>query len=91
MASPPTLHELIGQTIIVHVPRIHPTKWQQFRLLNVEPSGLWVESQAMSEAVMQVAGVTSTPKTMITFLPFHEIAAIYSSLDVPSVSDRALL
>jgi hypothetical protein len=85
-----SLHQLIGQEIIAHVPMFHQTKWQTLKLINVETAGIWVESRDFQEWAIQNTGISITPKTAVLFLPFHQIVHILGSLDVPYVSDKAL-
>lgn len=87
----PSLKDMIGEIIVAHVPLFHKTKWQRLKLLDVETAGIWVESQSITESILQASGVTSSPKTMIFFLPFHQILYILSSRDVPALSEKAFL
>lgn len=82
--------DLIGTEIIAFVPVFHKTKWQNFKLINVEPSGIWVESKDVLESFLKYSGVTASPKTAVFFLPFSQIVFVLASLDVPYISDEAL-
>ena len=83
------LADFIGQTISMSIPRIHPVIWQQVKLHGVEAGGVWIESQAITNAVLQHAGVPAAPKTLVAFLPYHEIAFAISAIAEPSLDEKA--
>jgi hypothetical protein len=85
-----SLQDLIGKEIIASIPIFHRTTLQKMKLINVESSGLWVESRTISDSMLKHIGYTYSPKSVIFFLPFHQIAYILESLDVPYISDEAL-
>lgn len=85
-----SLQSLIGKEIVAHVPYFDENTWQKFKLINVENSGIWVENRAMSDATLKRGGLTVSPKSLVFFLPFHQIVHIVGSVDVPYVSDEAL-
>jgi hypothetical protein len=87
----PKLSEMIGEVILAYVPIFDKVKFQELKLHAVEPSGIWVESQSMINTVLEHAGVSSAPKTLIFFLPFSQIGYILSALDFPSLSEKSLL
>lgn len=84
------LSDLVGQTIHALVPSIDPQVIQPLKLHGVEVGGIWVESQKVNNLVLSIAGQTISRKTGILFLPYHQISFVLGTLDVPSVSDKAL-
>lgn len=86
----PELKDMIGQVITAHIPYLHRTQWQQVKLHGVENGGVWIESQKFMSDFLTHLGATMSPKTMIFFLPFTQITFIATSLDVPSISDKAI-
>ena len=84
----PSLEKLVGQVIIALVPIFHNTIFQKLKLHSVEPAGIWVESQSITNQILGMARVRASPKTMIFFLPFSQISFVMSSLDVPGLSDE---
>jgi hypothetical protein len=86
----PSLHSMIGDEITVLVPMFHPTKLQKLKLHAVENAGIWVENQKIMSELLIKAGVTASPKSLIWFLPWHQIATIWGSLDVPGLSEKGL-
>lgn len=85
----PRLQDFVGQTIIALVPIFDPVVYQSLKLHEVEASGLWVENQEITNFMLEKYGLATTPKTMIFFLPFHEIRFVLGSLDVPSLGEKA--
>jgi hypothetical protein len=85
-----SFQDLIGKEIIALVPIFHKTLLQKMKLINVEPIGLWVESRTISDLMLKKIGFTYSPKSVVFFLPFHQITFVLESLDVPYISDEAL-
>jgi hypothetical protein len=87
----PSLKEQEGQTIVLLSPFFHSTTFQKVRLIRVEDAGIWVENHKWNmERIKENFGISSTPKTMIFFLPWHQILTVVGSLDVPSFSEESL-
>jgi hypothetical protein len=85
----PNLTELIGQVIVAHIPRLHPTIFQQVKLHGVEAGGIWIESQMMTNTFFETAGYSSSSRTMIFFFPYHQIGFVMTSIDGPSLSEKS--
>ena len=85
-----TLADQEGEMIVAIIPMLHPTVLQKVRLHKVEAAGLWVESQTFLEMAFKQFGVKSSPKTMILFLPWHQITFVLSSLDFPALLNTQL-
>jgi len=87
----PSLKDHEGETIHIVSPFFDSTVIQTVRLIRMEDAGLWVENQDWNiEMLKKHFGVMSSPKTMIFFLPWHQISVIVGSLDVPSLSAESL-
>jgi hypothetical protein len=72
-------------------PFFHAIKMQKVRLVRVEDAGLWVENPKYNvEMLKKHFSISSTQKTMIFFLPWHQISAIVGSLDAPTFSEESL-
>jgi len=84
------LEDMIGETIGAIVPTLHDHERviQRLVLHGVEPYGIWVESQTITDMGLELVGLQSAPKTMIVLLPWDKILMIFSSLDVPSLSEK---
>jgi hypothetical protein len=87
----PSLNELVGKTIVALVPFIHREIIQVLTLHGVEPGGIWVESQTLTDLFLAKLGRSAAPKTAIFFLPFQQIVFVLGSIDVPSLSEKAML
>jgi hypothetical protein len=79
-----------GEVIFAFIPIIHPTTLQEVRLLLVEDAGIWIESQQANTQMLKHLRVSSSMKTAVFFLPWHQLAMILDSIDVPSVSESSL-
>lgn len=87
----PDLGETVGKEIVALIPFFDKVKFQKLKLHAVENAGVWVESQAITAYFLDKIGISMAPKTLIFFLPFHQIAAVLGSIDVPSLSEKGLL
>jgi hypothetical protein len=83
------LADLVDQTVLALIPRIHQTQYQRVKLLDVEQGGIWIESQAITNALLQAGGVATAPNTLVIFLPYHEVSAILTAIPVPSLDEKA--
>lgn len=85
----PRLDELVGQVILARVSMFDAKVCQVFKLHAVEPSGLWVENQKLTDRFLTQIGVASSPKALVLFLPFQQIDFVLGSVDAPGLSERA--
>jgi hypothetical protein len=65
--------ELIGQEIAVLIPKIHHSDLQRVLVVGVEGGGIWIESQDATSVVLQKLNLAASPRTIVFFLPYHEI------------------
>jgi hypothetical protein len=87
----PSLKEQEGQMITIHSPFLDNIKLQKVRLVRVEDNGLWVENHKYkAEMLKNKFDISSSPKTMIFFLPWHQISVIVGSLDAPTLTEEFL-
>ncbi len=86
----PDLKSKIGQPIILLTPFLHPTKLQKVLLRGVENGGIWIESQPLTNQILEKFGAATAPRTAIFFLPWHQVSFVMDSLDVPSLSEKGL-
>ena len=88
------LHDMAGQILIGHVPALNEDFGKQahyqFKLINVDVGGIWVECQSLTEFFLKNLNVTSTEKSPVFFLPFSSIKYLTTASDVPALSERAL-
>jgi len=86
------LQRLIGQTIFLRVPSVHPENWLQCTLHEVEIAGIWVDCQDFTNWILGQGNVPAFPKTFLVFLPFAQIQAIVAGsehLDQTALSEPA--
>ena len=81
--------KMIGQHILVKINRIDQTKYQDVKLLGVEAGGLWIESQTLTNAMLQAMQIPSAPKTAAFFFPYHEISFAISAIEGPSLDEKS--
>jgi hypothetical protein len=88
MSDTPNLQALVGHEVGIMSRHIDPNKpLFTAQLRGVEPSGLWLESQSLTETVLAILGEKSFPATPVFFFPFHMIEFVFSLIDIPSISD----
>jgi hypothetical protein len=84
------LKELEGTVVAIIAPAVlGSTEMQKVKLHLVEDSGIWIESQSLTDKILQSQKVTMAPKTLVFFVPWSQITFVLSSLDMPSISERA--
>jgi hypothetical protein len=87
----PSLKEQEGGMIVILSPFFDNVKLQKVRLVRLEEAGLWVENHEYNMAVLRKRfGISSSPKSMVFFLPWHQIVMILGSLDAPTFSKESL-
>jgi hypothetical protein len=83
------LSDFVGQTLGFIIPGIHPTTIQRVKILGVEAGGVWIQSQTLTNAVLEKFGAASAPKTMVFFLPYHAISVGFASIEEPALNEKA--
>jgi hypothetical protein len=83
------LDDMVGEKIAALVPMFDKIILQEMTLHAVEQSGIWVESQHATNMLLGNLKAQSAPKTLVFFLPWHEIRMIWGSLDVPALNEKA--
>ena len=83
------LQDMVGELILAKVPFIHSENWQTFKLHGVELGGLWVESQELTNWFLDQMKIPTTPRTIIIFLPYAQIQAVFGSVDSMALSEKA--
>ena len=83
------LSDYIGTTILALIPGIDQRKIQKIKLRDVESTGIWIENQGLINAFLESVGQPTAPKTLVVFLPYSSITAIYVGVDEPSLNEKA--
>ena len=82
---------MIGGTVGAVIPKLGgPTKIVSVRLHGVEAGGVWIESQTMTDLLLQTFKLQAASKTPIFFVPYHEITFLLTSIDVPALNETSL-
>jgi hypothetical protein len=83
------LEDMIGEQIAACVPMFDPIVMQKMTLHAVEQAGIWVEHQDSTNRILVRLGAQTSPKTLLFFLPWHEIRMIWGSLDAPALNEKS--
>lgn len=83
------LSDYVDQSIVLFVPRFHPTEFQDVRLVAVEAAGIWVVNQQMTNTILQHFNVASAPKGLAWFFPYTEIAFASVPTEGPALNEKA--
>lgn len=83
------LRSLVGETIIIRSSVLDPNDMTRVRLHRVESEGIWIESQAFTDEVMERCNTATSVSTLVQFIPFARIDYIVGSVRAVSLSERA--
>jgi hypothetical protein len=89
----PKLRELEGKRIQAAIRFFNKddrSEVKEYVLHSVEESGIWVENQEFTEKIFKAAEVKTAPRTFVAFVPWSEIAVVFGSVKIPSLSDTLL-
>jgi hypothetical protein len=81
--------DFVGQTIVLLVPRFNGNTVVYCKLLGVEESGVWVESQTVTNMLLQALKAQTAPKSLVWFFPYHEISFAAASTDAPALNEKS--
>jgi hypothetical protein len=84
-----SLKSMVGEMIILRAPVLDPENMSLVKLHAVESSGVWIESQEFTEAMMKKLQFSSSVTTLILFIPFQSIDFIVGSNNSLCLSERA--
>lgn len=84
----------MGRSVYAIIPVLNddkdPDAILAYKLHEVEPFGLWLENQELTEIMLESAGIKSSPSTDVFFVPFSQVKVVLGSVDNPSFSDSIL-
>ena len=83
-------NDMIGNMVLLMIPSMSKTVIQNVKLLGVEAGGLWIESQALTSVTLQAMGVSTTARTPIFFVPYHEITFGMVPINQTALDEKAL-
>jgi hypothetical protein len=81
--------EIVGKTLLLRIPRLAAERYFGCELVGVESMGLWIKSQDLTNLVLQAAGVPSSARTPVFFVPFQEISLAMSSIPEMALEEKA--
>jgi hypothetical protein len=84
------LSEFIGEIVPFKIARIDPDHEQEVLLHGVEAGGVWIESQELTNNFLTRMRVSSSPRTIVLFLPWHEISFAIGSIDKPGLNETII-
>jgi hypothetical protein len=80
---------MVGREILVRLQGLGAGKPVNVLLLGVEDSGIWIESQDITDTLLDSMNTPALKKTMVVFIPWQGVICIYEFLDGPSLSRKA--
>jgi len=84
-----SLKSMVGEMIILRVPALESEEMSLVKLHSVEASGIWIESQDFTDAMMKKMQLSASATTLILFVPFQSIEFIVGSKNSLCLSERA--
>ncbi len=84
----PNLSEMVGNTVIASVPFLQEDPLL-FKLHGTEQSGLWLESQDITEELLKKLGLPAAQNTVVLFVPFAQIRCVFGNVASPALSREA--
>lgn len=83
------LKSMVGEMIIVRAPVLDPKDMSLVKLHAVETSGIWIESQDFTDAMMKKFQLSASATTLVLFVPFQSIEFIVGSNNSLCLSEIA--
>lgn len=80
---------MIGEVIIVRIPLLD-AGMMLVKLHGIEAHGIWIESQDLTNQLMEKFHCSSSRTTPLVFVPFGKLDFIIAALDSLSLSEPAL-
>jgi hypothetical protein len=81
------LTEFIGKQVLIHIKPIG--KAQEVKLLGVEVGGVWVESQKLTNEILEHFSAQSSANSPVFFFPYNEIQMIFSAIPIPGLNEKS--
>ena len=88
------LESMIGEVVVGHIPALNEDFGGQmhirFKLVDVDPGGIWIECQSLTEFFLKQLNATSAERSPVFFVPFSSIRFLTTADDIPALSAKAL-
>jgi hypothetical protein len=75
--DPVSLAGLINKDIFLRMPALKNGEMLKVKLVNVETGGIWISSDFLMETLVEGTAHKITERSMIVFVPYVHILAIY--------------
>jgi hypothetical protein len=84
------LQQIEGHLVHARIPMLDHSKYLvEIRVHKVEESGLWIESNDLTQAVLQDLNEPALTRTPILFVPFQQIAFVVATAQGVSLSEQS--
>ena len=83
------LSDYIGQEVVFLIPDIDPEALQKVIIHGVETGGVWLESQTLTNMLLQQFKAPSSQRTLIWFYPYDKIRFGFVGLEKPGLNEKA--
>lgn len=84
------LTDLVGETIFIRSIALDVKDPVFVKLFSVDSGGVWIQSQKITEEMLEALKRDSAPKSPVCFVPYSQIAWICHWIDEPSLSEKSL-
>ena len=84
-----SLKEMVGEFIVTRIPVLDKENKILVRLHKVESGGIWVESHAFNEAMLEEYEMPGSVTSLLLFIPYSGIDFIVSSIQAVVLSETA--
>jgi len=80
---------MIGEIIVVRIPLLHTDGMILVKLHGIEAHGIWIESQNLTNQLMEKFHCSSSRTTPLVFVPFGKVDFIIGAIESLSLSEPA--
>jgi hypothetical protein len=85
-----SFENLIGQSVLISSDAFgDPKKLAKVILRGVESGGLWLESNEITQDLLQAFKAKAADKTVVFFVPYHRIKLAISSIGLMALSESS--
>jgi hypothetical protein len=84
-----TLANMVGEIVIARIPLLDADGMMLLKIHAVEAGGLWLESQDLTNGLMEAFNFFGSSTTLLVFVPFDKIDFIIAATDSLALSESA--
>ena len=87
-----SLKDYEGCEILARIPQLNtePGGLSMVLLHKVEDAGIWIESQKLTDCMLDIRGAAMVDRTPIIFFPWAQVLFLKSSRDSVAISTKGL-